>query len=64
MQANRFHLGKVIEELEQNLIDSALMEEAKIKSKGLDQIVFAYYLVLRSEAISSNEPALKAISET
>ena len=55
MQANRFHLGKVIEELEQNLIDSALMEEAKIKSKGLDQIVFAYYLVLRSEAISSNE---------
>ena len=55
MQANRFHLGKVIEELEQNIIDSALMEEAKIKSKGLDQIVFAYYLVLRSEAISSIE---------
>jgi hypothetical protein len=55
MQANRFHLGKVIEELEQNIIDSALMEEAKIKSKGLDQIVFAYYLVLRSEAISSKE---------
>ena len=55
MQANRFHLGKVIEELEQNIIDSALMEEAKIKSKGLDQIVFAYYLILRSEAISSNE---------
>ena len=55
MQANRFHLGKVIEELEQNIIDRALMEEAKIKSKGLDQIVFAYYLVLRSEAISSNE---------
>ena len=55
MQANRFHLRKVIEELEQNIIDSALMEEAKIKSKGLDQIVFAYYLVLRSEAISSNE---------
>ena len=55
MQANRFHLGKVIDELEQNIIDSTLMEEAKIKSKGLDQIVFAYYLVLRSEAISSNE---------
>ena len=55
MQANRFHLGKVIKELEQNKIDSALMEEAKIKSKGLDQIVFAYYLVLRSEAISSDE---------
>ena len=64
MQANRFHLGKVIEELEQNIIDSALMEQAKIKSKGLDQIVFAYYLILRSEAISSNETALKAISET
>ena len=55
MQANRFHLGKVIEELEQNIIDSALMEEAKIKSRGLNQIVFAYYLILRSEAISSNE---------
>jgi len=55
MQANRFHLGKVIEELEQNIIDRVLMEEAKIKSKGIDQIVFAYYLVLRSEEISSNE---------
>lgn len=55
MQANRFHLGKVIEELEQNLIDRGLMEEAKKKSKGIDQIVFAYYLVLRSEKISSNE---------
>jgi len=55
MQANRFHLGKVIEELEQNIIDRVLMEEAKMKSKGIDQIVFAYYLVLRSEKISSNE---------
>ena len=55
MQANRFHLGKVIEELEQNIIDSALMEQAKIKSKGLDQIVFAYYLILRSEKIASKE---------
>ena len=34
MQANRFHLGKVIEELEQNIIDTALMEEAKIKSRN------------------------------
>jgi len=55
MQANRFHLGKVIEEINQNLIDSDLMKEATLKSNGIDRIVFAYYLILRSEQISSDE---------
>lgn len=55
MQANRFHIGKVIEELDQDFIDSVLMEEAKLKAKELDQIVFAYYLILRSEKIASKE---------
>lgn len=55
MQANRLHLGKVIEEIKQNLIDPDLMEEAKSKSNGIERIIFAYYLILRSEQISSND---------
>lgn len=55
MQANRFHLGKVIEEINQNLISSDLMKEAKLKSNGIESTVFAFYLILRSEQISSDE---------
>ena len=55
MQANRFHLGKVIEEINQNLIDSDLMKEATLKSNGIERIVFAYYLILRSEKVASKE---------
>ena len=55
MQANRFHLGKVIEEINQNLISSDLMEEAKLKSNGIESTVFAFYLILRSEQISTEE---------
>jgi hypothetical protein len=55
MQANRFHLGKVIEEINQNLISSDLMKEAKLKSNGIESIVFAFYLILRSEQISTEE---------
>ena len=55
MQANRFHLGKVIEEINKNLINSDLMKEAKLKSNGIESTVFAFYLILRSEQISSHE---------
>jgi len=55
MQANRFHLGKVIEEINKNLINSDLMKEAKLKSIGIESTVFAFYLILRSEQISSDE---------
>ena len=55
MQANRFHLGKVIEEINQYLINSDLMKEAKLKSNGIESTVFAFYLILRSEQISSDE---------
>ena len=55
MQANRFHLGKVIEEINQNLIDSDLMKEAKLKSNGIESTVFAFYLIFRSEHISTEE---------
>jgi hypothetical protein len=55
MQANRFHLGKVIEDINKNLINSDLMKEAKLKSNGIESTVFAFYLILRSEQISSDE---------
>ena len=55
MQANRFHLGKVIEEINLDHIDSDLMKKTKLKSNGIERIVFAYYLILRSEQISLEE---------
>ena len=55
MQANRFHLGKVIEEINQHLINSDLMKEAILKSNGIESTVFAFYLILRSEQISAEE---------
>ena len=55
MQASRFHLGKVIEEINKNLINSDLMKEAKLKSNGIESTVFAFYLILRSEQISTEE---------
>ena len=35
--------------------DSSLMKKAKLKSNGIERIVFAYYLILRSEQISLEE---------
>jgi hypothetical protein len=32
-----------------------LMKEAKLKSNGIESTVFAFYLILRSEQISSDE---------
>ena len=55
MQANRFHLGRAIEEINLDHIDSDLMKQAKLKSNGIERIVFAYYLILRSEQISLEE---------
>ena len=55
MQANRFHLGKVIEEISQNSIDASLQEKAILKAKGIDQIILAHYIILRAEELASKE---------
>ncbi len=55
MQANRFHIGMVMEEINRNSFDSDLLNESKKKAKGIEQISFAYYIILRAEKIASKE---------
>ena len=55
MKANRFHIGKVIEEINSGSIDASLMEKAKIRSKGVDQTIKAFYIILRAEKFASLE---------
>ena len=49
MKANRLHVGIVLTELSNSFIDEELMEEAKKRSSGIESIVLAHYLILRSE---------------
>lgn len=55
MKANRFHIGKVIEEINSGFIDASLMEKAKRRSKGVDQTIKAFYIILRAEKFASLE---------
>ena len=55
MQANRFHIGMVMEEINRNFFDPILLNKAKKKAKGIEEITFAYYIILRAEDIASNE---------
>ena len=45
----------VIEEINRDSFDSDLLNESKKKSKGIEQISFAYYIILRAEKIASKE---------
>tara|TARA_B100000579_G_scaffold155411_1_gene126437 strand:- start:588 stop:752 length:165 start_codon:yes stop_codon:yes gene_type:complete len=49
MKANRLHIGVVLSELSIDFIDEDLMEEAKIRSSGIESTVLAHYIILRSE---------------
>ena len=55
MKARSFDIGKVIEEINQNSIDASLQEKAILKSKGIDQIILAHYIILRAEELASKE---------
>ena len=55
MQANRFHFRKVIEEVDKNFFDPNLMKKAQEKSKGIEKIVLANYMILRAEDMSSQD---------
>ena len=49
MKANRLDIGVVLAELSNDFIDEELMKEAKIRSSGIESIVLAHYVILRSE---------------
>ena len=55
MQARSFHIGMVVEEINRNSFDPALLNKSKKKAKGIEEITFAYYIILRAEDISSKE---------
>ena len=55
MQANRFHIGMVMEEINRNSFDTILLNKSKKKAKGIEEITFAYYIILRAEDIASEE---------
>ena len=55
MKARSFDIGKVIEEMNQNSVDSSLLEKAILKAKGIDQIILAHYIILRAEELASKE---------
>ena len=55
MQANRFHIGMVVEEINRNSFDPILLNKSKKKAKGIEEITFAYYIILRAEDIASEE---------
>ena len=49
MQATRVHVGIVLAELSKDFIDEGLMNEAKIRSSGIDSTVLGHYVILRAE---------------
>ena len=55
MQANRFHIGMVMEEINRNSFDPILLNKSKKKAKGIEEITFAYYMILRAERLASKE---------
>ena len=55
MNANRSHLEKVLEEINKNFFIADLMEEAKRKSKHIDENIMAHYMILRAEDLSAKE---------
>lgn len=49
MKANRLNLGIVLTEISNDFIDQDLMDTAIKRSSGIESIVLAHYLILRSE---------------
>ena len=59
IKANRLHIGKVIAELQKDQVLTELWAEAKIQSMGIDNIILAKYLKLRSEMLAEEEGFLR-----
>ena len=59
IKANRLHFGKVTVELQKEEVLDDLWAEAKSQSKGIDNIILAKYLKLRSEMLAEEEGFLR-----
>ena len=45
----------VMEEINRDFFDPILLNKSKKKAKGIEEITFAYYIILRAEDIASKE---------
>ena len=59
IKANRLHFGKVTVELQKEEVLDDLWAEAKSQSMGIDNIILAKYLKLRSEELAEEEGFLR-----
>ena len=59
IKANRLHFGKVTVELQKEEVLDDLWAEAKSQSMGIDNIILAKYLKLRSEMLAEEEGFLR-----
>ena len=55
MKARSFHIGMVMQEINKDFFDPILLNKSKKKAKGIEEITFAYYIILRAEDIASKE---------
>ena len=59
IKANRFHIGKVVAELQEDNVLTDLWTKARDESRGIDNLVLAKYLKLRAEMIAEEEGFLR-----
>ena len=59
IKANRFHIGKVIAELQEDKVLIDLWTEAISQSLGIDNIILAKYLKLRAEMLAEEDGSLR-----
>ena len=59
IKANRFHIGKVVAELQEGKVLTDLWTKARDESRGIDNLVLAKYLKLRAEMIAEEEGFLR-----
>ena len=59
IKANRFHIGKVVAELQEDKVLDDLWAKARDQSRGINNLVLAKYLKLRAEMIAEEEGFLR-----
>ena len=59
IQANRLHIGKVVAELQEDIVLDDLWAKARDQSRGINNLVLAKYLKLRAEMLAEEDGFLR-----
>ncbi len=59
IKANRFHIGKVVAELQEDKVLDDLWAKARDQSRGINNLVLAKYLKLRAEMLAEEDGFLR-----